>query len=68
MAYDPWPSPLAERWCEAGGEAHSGLGMLVRQALLQIRIFSAGDPDTPLPDEQGLLSAMRAAHDLLRDL
>ncbi|WP_240471090.1 shikimate dehydrogenase family protein [Leucobacter chironomi] len=61
VAYDPWPSPLAERWRAAGGEAHSGDGMLVEQALLQIRIFVAGDPAIPLPDEERLLAVMRDA-------
>ncbi|QBE50101.1 shikimate dehydrogenase [Leucobacter triazinivorans] len=61
VAYDPWPSPLAERWRAAGGEAHAGTDMLVEQALIQIRIFRGGDPATPLPDEGTVLAAMRAA-------
>lgn len=61
VAYDPWPSPLAERWRSAGGEAHAGTDMLVEQALVQIRIFHGGDPATPLPDEARVLAAMRAA-------
>ncbi|CAG7595776.1 shikimate dehydrogenase family protein [Leucobacter soli] len=61
VAYDPWPSPLAERWRAAGGVAHSGLGMLLHQALLQIRIFVGGDPDRPLDREAEVLAAMRAA-------
>lgn len=61
VAYDPWPSPLAERWRESGGTAHSGLEMLVRQALLQIRIFIAGDPGNRIDREAELLTAMRLA-------
>ena len=61
VAYDPWPSPLAERWRAADGEAHSGLSMLVQQALLQIRIFMNGDPAAPLEREAEVLAAMRAA-------
>lgn len=61
VAYDPWPSPLAARWKAAGGEAHAGIGMLVEQALIQIRIFANGDPGAPLPDEEGVLAAMRSA-------
>ena len=61
VAYDPWPSPLAARWRVAGGVAHAGLDMLVEQALVQIRIFVNGDPDTPLTDEESVLAAMRAA-------
>ena len=31
------------------------------QALLQVRIFVAGDPDVPLHDESAVLAAMRRA-------
>lgn len=61
VAYDPWPSPLAERWREAGSEAHPGIGMLVEQALLQVRIFAGGDPSRPLEDEDRVRAAMRDA-------
>lgn len=61
VSYDPWPSALAEDWVEAGGRAVSGLGMLVHQALVQVRIFVGGDPEVPLPDEHRVLAAMRAA-------
>lgn len=61
VAYDPWPSPLAERWRNEGGQAHSGLEMLVQQAMLQVRIFVNGDPGLPLEREVGLLAAMRRA-------
>lgn len=61
VAYDPWPSPLAERWRAEGTPAHSGIDMLVEQALMQVRIFTAGDPEAPLPSEARVLEAMRAA-------
>ncbi|MFT4231736.1 MAG: shikimate dehydrogenase [Leucobacter sp.] len=61
VAYDPWPSPLAERWRAGGGEAHAGTAMLVEQALIQIRVFRGGDPAAVLPDEAAVLAAMRAA-------
>lgn len=61
VAYDPWPSPLAKRWREFGGEAHSGMGMLVEQAILQIRIFVNGDPGVPLVSEDRVRAAMNAA-------
>lgn len=61
VAYDPWPSPLATRWCAAGGEAHAGLDMLIEQALVQIRIFVNGDPGAALDDEDALRSVMRSA-------
>lgn len=61
VAYDPWPSPLAERWRVAGGRADAGIDMLVFQALVQIRIFVNGDPTAQLPGEPAVLAAMRAA-------
>lgn len=61
VAYDPWPSPLAARWREHGGTAHSGLTMLVGQAIHQVRIFVHGDPSRELPDEAGLRAVMERA-------
>ena len=61
VAYDPWPSPLAERWSAAGGIAHAGVAMLVQQALLQVRIFVGGDPGIELDREAEVLAAMREA-------
>ncbi|QAY73912.1 shikimate dehydrogenase [Agromyces protaetiae] len=61
VAYDPWPSALVRSWREAGGEVVHGLGMLLHQALLQVRIFVLGDPFEELPDEASVLAAMRAA-------
>lgn len=61
VAYDPWPSPLAERWRVAGGVAHAGIDMLVEQALAQVRIFVGGDPAFSLTDEARLLATMRDA-------
>lgn len=61
VAYDPWPSALAERWTEAGGQVISGREMLLHQAVAQIRIFSAGDPSVELPDEDRVFAAMSAA-------
>ncbi|NLA65629.1 MAG: shikimate dehydrogenase [Leucobacter sp.] len=63
VAYDPWPSPLAERWGAAGAASHSGLGMLVHQALLQVRIFVNGDPAIPLSKDKEVLEAMFQAVD-----
>jgi len=61
VAYEPWPTALGAAWADAGGVALSGLAMLVHQALLQVRIFVAGDPFRPLPDEESVLAAMLAA-------
>ena len=61
VAYDPWPSPLAVRWRVEGGIAHSGVGMLVHQALAQLRIFVNGDPGRPVEREHEVFAAMRRA-------
>ena len=61
VAYDPWPSPLGERWRASGGIAHAGTAMLVEQALVQVRIFVGGDPSIPLQHEEKVLAAMVAA-------
>lgn len=58
-AYAPWPSALATMWND--DRALSGLGMLLHQAVRQIRIFHHGDPAVELPDEDAVIAAMRAA-------
>nr|WP_236571194.1 shikimate dehydrogenase [Microbacterium hydrocarbonoxydans] len=57
VAYSPWPSTVATGW--AGGPAISGLGMLLHQAVRQIRVFRDGDPSRRLPDEDAVVAAMR---------
>lgn len=61
VVYGHWPTALSAAWERAGGTARSGLGMLLHQALLQIRIFRDGDADTPLDREAEALQAMRQA-------
>ncbi|MWV49769.1 shikimate dehydrogenase [Rathayibacter sp. VKM Ac-2803] len=61
VAYSPWPSTLALRWRAAESPVVSGFGMLLHQALVQVRIFAGGDPAVPLPREGAVLEAMRAA-------
>ncbi|MCU1446571.1 shikimate dehydrogenase [Cryobacterium sp.] len=61
VGYAPWPTALAGSWAAAGGRANSGLTMLLHQALIQVRIFVGNDPFLPLPDEDQVLLAMRAA-------
>lgn len=61
VAYDPWPSDLARGWAGAGGTVISGLLMLLHQAVGQVRVFTAGDPEVELPDEERVVAAMRAA-------
>ena len=59
VAYDPWPTRLAADWLARDGRVVHGLGMLLHQALLQVRIFVSGDPLEPLPDEGDVLAVMR---------
>lgn len=61
VAYHPWPTPLAASWQQAGGTVISGLEMLVLQALMQVRIFTAKNPAQELENESAVLGAMRAA-------
>ncbi|WP_308162503.1 MULTISPECIES: shikimate dehydrogenase [unclassified Microbacterium] len=58
-AYAPWPSALAAAW--SGAPVVSGLGMLLHQAVRQIRIFRHGDPALELPAEAAVIAAMRDA-------
>ena len=61
VGYHPWPTPLADAFLTRGRDTHSGLPMLMFQALGQIRAFVAGDTSAPLADEAGALSAMATA-------
>ncbi len=58
-AYAPWPSALAAGWSEA--PVLSGLLMLLHQAVRQVRVYTQGDPEVPLPDEAAVVGVMRAA-------
>ncbi|WP_203138533.1 shikimate dehydrogenase [Microbacterium sp. JZ31] len=58
VAYHPWPSHLASRWT---GRAIPGLGMLLHQAVLQVRVFTTGSVETPLASEDDVRAAMRSA-------
>jgi shikimate dehydrogenase len=61
VAYDPWPTALGARWLAAGGRLLHGLDMLIEQAVLQVRVFTDADPDSPLPQEDAIRAAMRRA-------
>lgn len=52
VVYAPWPTLLARRWQEAGGQVVGGFAMLLHQAVDQVRLM------TGLP---GPVEAMRAA-------
>src|SRR5690606_40086229 len=49
VAYDPWPSALAQVW---GGTVISGLHMLVHQAVEQVRLFASGSWDESRSEER----------------
>lgn len=61
VVYGTWPTALAAAWTRAGLRAVDGSGMLVRQALRQVRVFFGLAPDEPLPSEDTVLAGMRAA-------
>jgi shikimate dehydrogenase len=63
VVYGHWPTALSVAWERAGAPARSGLGMLLHQAVLQVRIFVHGDPDVALPAEPTVVDAMRRALD-----
>jgi len=59
VAYEPWPSRLAERWLRVGRPVVPGIDMLLHQAIGQIRCFVGGDERLALPDEARVLDRMR---------
>jgi shikimate dehydrogenase len=61
VAYEPWPSALAQSWLDAGGTVVSGLEMLLHQAIAQVRIFVTGEEGAPLEREDEVVAAMRSA-------
>ncbi len=61
VIYSGWPSPRAARWTAEGRIVVSGLEMLLRQAVVQVRIFVAEDEGVPVAGEAGVVAAMRAA-------
>ncbi len=63
VAYNPWPSQLADAWQLKNQKVVSGLEMLIWQAIAQIRIFKTGNPETELPNEIAVVQAMRIALD-----
>lgn len=50
VAYDPWPSRIAEEWQRRGGTVVPGLEMLLYQAVEQIKLFSGRDVGTDVID------------------
>lgn len=60
VVYGQGTTSLQAAWLRAEHPIHTGEGMLLHQAVLQVRIFVAGDPAVPLPDEPAVVGAMRA--------
>jgi len=61
VVYGHWPTTLSAAWDSTGGRAVSGAGMLLHQAVLQIRVFATGEVTEPLPDEPAVVAVMRRA-------
>ncbi|MDL5350205.1 shikimate dehydrogenase [Microbacterium sp. zg-YB36] len=61
VVYGHWPTALSDAWTRAGHPTLSGEGMLLHQALLQVRVFTGGDTGAVLPGEQAVLAEMRRA-------
>lgn len=61
VVYGHWPTTLAVAWEHAGGRARNGLGMLLHQAVLQIRVFATGESTQQLPGESAVVAVMRRA-------
>ncbi|MGC5627866.1 shikimate dehydrogenase [Georgenia sp. Z1344] len=45
VVYDPTPTPLAAAWAAAGGRVAEGWGMLLHQAVDQVRLWTGRQPD-----------------------
>jgi len=61
VVYGHGPTALTQAWSRAGLPWTDGLGMLLHQAALQIRIFATGDVDAPLTAEDDVVDVMRRA-------
>ncbi|CAL4859746.1 shikimate dehydrogenase [Microbacterium sp. MM2322] len=61
VVYGHWPTDLSQAWERAGRLARGGEGMLLHQAVLQIRAFATGDVADPLPREDEVVAVMRRA-------
>lgn len=61
VVYGHWPTALAAAWESAGAPSVDGRGMLLRQAVLQIRAFATGDVTRSLPEENAVVDVMARA-------
>jgi shikimate dehydrogenase len=58
-AYSSWPSSFASSWMALSLPTVSGIEMLIFQAIAQLRVFTNGSLETPLPNERAVELAMR---------
>lgn len=61
VVYGHGPTLIGSAWERSGGRALPGLGMLLHQAIRQVRIFVSGEPDRELENEAAVIAAMRRA-------
>lgn len=61
VTYGPAASELESAWTAEGGMAANGLGMLLYQAVQQVRVFVGGSQSVALDDEAAVTAAMKAA-------
>ncbi len=61
VVYGHWPTSLSEAWTRHGLPVQDGTGMLLHQAVLQIRAFASGDVEGELPRETEVVAVMRRA-------
>jgi shikimate dehydrogenase len=61
VAYDPWPTPVAQAWERGGGTSVGGFGMLLHQAVDQVRLMTGRTPDLEAMRSAGL-AALAARH------
>ncbi|WP_404447669.1 shikimate dehydrogenase [Microbacterium marinum] len=61
VVYGHWPTSLSEAWTRQGLPVQDGTGMLLHQAVLQIRAFASGDVEGELPRETEVVAVMRRA-------
>lgn len=59
VGYSSWPSAFAASWMDRSLPAVSGIEMLLFQAIGQLRVFTTGSAETPLPNERAVELAMR---------
>ncbi|HET8615974.1 MAG TPA: shikimate dehydrogenase [Actinomycetales bacterium] len=54
VAYDPWPTPVAQDWERRGGRVVGGFSMLLHQAVEQVRLMTGRTPDVAAMRRAGL--------------